>query len=592
MMNSPVEEIKNRLDIVDVIGGYLKLKKSGKDYKALCPFHGEKTPSFFVSPSKQIWHCFGCNLGGDIFSFVMQMERVEFADALRALAKKAGVILKKEDPQLVSQRSKVYEICEEAAEFYGKNLEKNKNVLDYLIKNRKISTESIKNFKIGYALDSWDSLYEHLTSIGYKIDDVEKAGLIIKSEKPGGESYYDRFRKRIIFPICDTSGQIVGFTGRIFEGDESTAKYVNSPETLIFNKSQILYGLDKAKTEIRKEDKCILVEGQIDLIMSHQAGVKNSVATSGTALTLDHLQIIKRYTDNLVLAFDTDTAGEAATKKGIGLALRAEFNVRVIVLHGAKDPADIIKENPEAWIKAIENAKPIMEFYFENTFSKYNLDKLEDKRQIAKELLPPIKMLANEIERSDWLKELASRLNVHERDLNKALAKVRLLGEENQLLFDKAISKGGIALEKSRLQSIEEILLGLILKYPVHLDILKNNMILEYFSNSITQKIFQALHKQEVGDEIDLIEFQKKVVPDLPYYLNHIIFQVEHYSLEPKEIIKQINFCIKEIKSNYLKRRLSDVSLMIKKFEREKNKQEVKKLIEEFNKLSKELILL
>lgn len=600
MFDSPVDEIKNRLDIVDVISGYIKLKKAGKDYKALCPFHREKTPSFFVSPSKQIWHCFGCGAGGDMFSFITQMEGIEFVDALRILAQKAGVTLKKQDPQLKSQRSKLYEICEEAAEFFEENLKKNKAVQDYL-KKRGILPETIKEFRLGYAQDSWDSLYNHLTSLGYKIEDIEKAGLIIQSQKSKVESqkYYDRFRGRIIFPIWDISGQVIGFTGRIFMGDESVAKYINSPETLIFNKSQILYPLNKAKVEIRKKDLCILVEGQMDVIMSHRAGVRNAVATSGTALTADHLRIIKRYTDNLLLAFDPDIAGEVATKKGIGMAQGLEFNIGVIVLPKGKDPADIIKENPRDWEKAIEEARPIMEFYFENAFSKYNLEKVEDKRKIAQELLPSIKRIANEIERAHWLQVLAAKLNVHEKLLAEALAKVRVSEEESAFIsasIGTTAGKGRIALEKSRLENLEENLLGFVLKYPEHLDCLKNNLKIKYFISPVTQKIFQELKKQksgsptgETGKEIDLKELQKKVLLLQPYYLEHIIFQIEHYNLENKDIVKEINFCIKEIKLNYFKRKLSEISLAIKKAEREENKKGVKKLTKEFNKFSKEI---
>ena len=580
MFDSPVEEIKHRLDIVDVIGGYIKLKKAGKDYRALCPFHSEKTPSFFVSPSKQIWHCFGCGAGGDMFSFVSQMEGVEFADALRTLAQKAGVTLKRQDPQLKSQRSKIYEICEEAAEFFEENLEKNKTVQDYL-KNRGISLESIKEFKIGFAPDSWDSLYKHLTELGYKSDDVEKAGLIIKNQEPRikNREYYDRFRGRVMFPIWDISGQAMGFTGRIFQGDESIAKYLNSPETLIFNKSQVLYPLDKAKVEIRKKEQCILVEGQMDVIMSHQAGIKNAVATSGTALTPDHLRIIKRYTDNLLLAFDPDTAGQEATKKSIGAAQQLEFNIGVIVLDKGKDPADTIKENPKEWERAIENAKPIMEFYFENVFSKYNPERVEDKRKIAQELLPAIKKIANQIEQAHWLQVLAARLNVSEKLMAEVLAKVKRGDESSSQPVADQLKAG-----KSRLQNLEENLLGLILKYPEHLERLQN-LETEYFTNQITQKIFQELKKFTPLDSKHL----KKILPLQPYYLDHIIFQIEHYNLDKKEVIKEINFCIREIKSNYFKKKLSEISLAIKKAEREGDKKMVKKLTEEFNKLSKEI---
>lgn len=592
MFDSPVDEIKNRLDVVDVIGSYIKLKKAGRDYKAVCPFHSEKTPSFFVSPSKQIWHCFGCNLGGDMFSFVMQIEGVEFADALRILARKAGVELTKQDPKIKSQRSKLLEICQEAAEFFEDNFKKNKAVQEYL-KKRGVLPKIIEEFQIGYALDSWDALYNYLTELGYKAEDIEKAGLIIKKSSEQQtvnrkqRNYYDRFRSRIMFPICDISGQIVGFTGRIFGGDESTAKYVNSPETLIFNKSQILYALDKAKVDIRKEDKCILVEGQVDVITSHQAGNKNTIATSGTALTEGHLKIIKRYTENLFLAFDTDTAGEEATKKGIGLAQKAEFNIKVIVISEGKDPADIIKKDPKKWKKAIDEAKPIMEFYFDNVFSKFNLDKIEDRRKIAQQLLPSIKRIANEIERSYWLQKLATRLSIDEKLLTEALAKVKIAGEDFRSSQDTQTFKDKMELNRLRLQNQEENLLGLVLKYPEHLEYFLHNVNLNYFTNEVTKKVFQSLKKQKSSDKIDIEKIKKEVLPNQPYYIEHIIFQIENYDLDDKEILKEIKFYINNIKSRHLKQALSEKSLAIKKAESEGDKKEVEKLKKEFNNLLK-----
>ena len=594
MMDSPIDEIKAKLDIVEVIGDYIRLKKAGKDYKALCPFHSEKTPSFFVSPSKQIWHCFGCNLGGDIFSFVQKIEGVEFGDALKILARKAGVTLKKQDFKTQSERSKLYEICQEAAEFFEDNLKKEKEVQTYLTKQRGIFQKIIKEFRIGYAFNSWDALYNHLTTLGFKPSDIEKAGLIIKSTKPQvsaskkTQNYYDRFRNRIMFPICDISGQVIAFTGRIFKGDESTAKYLNSPETLIFNKSRTLFALDKAKVEIRKQDKCILVEGQLDVILSHQAGVKNVIATSGTALTLDHLRIIKRYTNNLYLAFDMDTAGETATKRSIGLAQAMDFNVKVVILPSGKDPADLVKENPEKWKKAIESAKPVMEFYFENVFSKYNPDKVEEKRKIAQELLPIIKRIANEVERAHWIQVLASKLNVHEKLLMEALSKVKI-PEEYSGEIKKEEKKSIRSLKETRIHHLEETLLGLALKYPEYLDIVRKRMKLEYFSLPATRLIFEKIKQGKAGKKIDLKKLQKEIVLEQPYYIDHLIFQVEHYNLDKKDVLKEIEFCIKELTSIFLKNELSNLSLEIKKLEKEKDKKKIKLLIEKFNKLSKKL---
>jgi DNA primase len=312
MLGSPIDEIKSRLNIVEVIQSYIKLQKAGANYRAVCPFHSEKSPSFFVSPARQIWHCFGsCGEGGDIFKFVMKIEGVEFGDALRILAQKAGVELKKQDPKLQTERHRLYSICEIACRFYQKQLgsgEAGQEAKKYLL-DRGITEESIEKWRIGYSPDVWRSLTDFLISKGYERNEIEKAGLLLNSEKTGG--YYDRFRGRIIFPVFDLSSQVVGFGGRIFKkgvtkalvgggskggttpvpGEIGEAKYINSPATILYDKSRILYGLNKSGQSIRKNDRFIVVEGYMDAIMAHQIGCDNVVAASGTALTQFHLNI-------------------------------------------------------------------------------------------------------------------------------------------------------------------------------------------------------------------------------------------------------------------------------------------------------------
>jgi len=461
MISSPIDEIKSRLDIVEVIGSYIKLHKAGANYRALCPFHSEKKPSFFVSPARQIWHCFGCGKGSDIFGFVKEIEGVEFGDALRILAQRAGVELKPIRPELKTERNRLYEICELATRFFEKQLEESstgKEAKKYLL-SRNISEESIKKWRLGYAPDVWQGLSDFLTSRSYKKEEVEKAGLGISSDQG---SFYDRFRGRIIFPIFDLNSQVVGFGGRIFKEKDKTeiAKYVNTPNTLLYDKSRILYGLDKAKVEIRKKDSCILVEGYTDVIMTHQAGTQNVVATSGTALTPEQLKILRRYSNNLILGFDMDVAGDTATKRGIDLAQIQGFDIRVIRLPEGKDAADVISLNPKEWEKAIENAKLILDFYFESAFSGRDPKTPEGKKEVSKILLPVLKRIPNQIEKSFWIQRLAKDLGVREEDLREELKKVKL--EENLygLEPEEIISLP----PKSRKELLEERLLTLILK--------------------------------------------------------------------------------------------------------------------------------
>jgi DNA primase len=428
----PSEEIKSRLDIADVLSGYIKLNKVGGSYRALCPFHNEKTPSLYLSIPKQIWHCFGCGEGGDIFKFVMKMEGVEFVEALRILAKKAGVVLKAQDPKLANERTMLQDVCAQAARFFRNNLESasGAEALAYL-KERGLTEETIREFQIGYAQSSWDGLYNFLTMKGYKPDILEKAGLVLASEKSGTKKYFDRFRDRIMFPIADANGTVVAFTGRYVKKREDEGKYVNSPQTLLYNKSAILYGLDKAKQEIRRHNSVVLMEGQMDLIMAWQDGVRNTAAVSGTAFTSQQLALIKRYTPNITLLFDADVAGDAATQKSIALAQGAGFNITVVRQHEGKDPADFVLAHPGKLAEHIARAVSIMDYYFESTFAKYDAKNVEGKKEIARVLLAQIKKIPNQIEAHHWLEQLSTRLAT---GMDYLEAEMRAMKEEQTFL--------------------------------------------------------------------------------------------------------------------------------------------------------------
>lgn len=426
MAGFPSEEIKSRLDVHEVLSGYIRLQKAGANWRALCPFHNEKTPSFHVSSGRQIWHCFGCGEGGDIFKFVMKMEGVEFVDALRILAKKAGVTLRAQDPKLASERTQMLEICAAATKYFQNNFESEvgAEARAYLAK-RGMTQETMSEFRIGYALDSWDGLSQFLALKGYKNEAIEKAGLAIVSEKSGKKRYYDRFRGRIMFPIADQNGDVIAFTGRYIKEREGEGKYVNSPQTMLYNKSAVLYGLDKAKMEIRKAETAVLVEGQMDMIMAYQDGVKNIVAVSGTAFTPHQLATLKRYAAKLCILFDADPAGDMATRKSIALAWDQGFVVSIAKVPGEKDPADFVVDHPGKLAEEIARAVSVMDYYFDTTFAKYDPKKVEDKKSIAAVLLPQIKKLQSKVEIHHWLEQLSLRLGTKVEYLEDEMKRIK-----------------------------------------------------------------------------------------------------------------------------------------------------------------------
>ncbi len=538
-MSSTVEQIKERLDITEVIGTYLKLGNAGSNLKACCPFHNEKTPSFFVSPSRQTYHCFGCSKGGDIFSFIQEIEGLDFSGSLKVLADKAGVEIKRTDRAQTSEKEKLFAVLEEATRFFEQNLKVQKDVALYL-KDRGLTGITAKKFRLGYALDQWNALYDSLKTKGYSEAVIEKAGLTIKGDK----GYYDRFRSRIMFPIFDSSGRVVGFSGRIFDssGEKSDsiqqAKYVNSPETSLYNKSKILYGFDKAKVSIRRSGSCVLVEGQMDILMSHQAGFENTVAVSGTAITSEHLNLIKRLSDNLIIAFDPDDAGMSASKRGVDIALSLGFDVRVALLPSGLDPADLILKDKDKWGNILEDAQHIIDFYLD-VLSRKDMDQRAFRVKVGEMVLPYIARLKNKINQAHFVSEVARKLGISDEPIWEELRSISK-NIESDTVSNPPVTQSNSA-KGTRKEMVERKILGLIfLQEEVKEPILNIKECKEKYKNIVGEDAFKTMQ--------DLNEDDKK----------EFIFEVEVYYGDMKNIDEEFNELMKYMEEETLKEELAE----------------------------------
>jgi len=598
-MLSTVEQIKDRLDIVEVIQGYIRLNKIGANYKACCPFHNEKTPSFTVSAEKQIWHCFGCGLGGDIFGFVMQMEGVEFKDALRILAEKAGVKLEKQNPKLVSRKEKIESALKEAEIFFQNqlfNTSEGKMALKYLIDERGISQESIKNFGLGYAPNQWQALS---IKAGLPAMALVEAGLAYK--KDGTNEVIDRFRGRIMFPIKNGQGRTVGFGGRIFEQAyndpekiKQVGKYINTPQTLLYNKSQILYGLDKAKNAIRGLGECILVEGNLDVIASYQAGVENVVATSGTALTEEQVKIIKRLTDKVILAFDMDQAGIDAMQKSVDITLKNGFNISILVNTSGKDAAEIAKNDPEEWKNAVKNSIGIIDFYFQVVFKELNLDNPVNKRIVATRLLPIIMKMSDSITQADALRRLAEKLNINERILRESA--FAPAGTVTDRSADKSISgqsRNTAIRHKSKRALLEEKILSILIGGHCHsLEIFsKLGFSSDDFLDEELKKVAKcAWNLLERDSAIDFKKIQKELRDSVSNNtVDCLLLMAEEKTDDP---IKEIENSVMAMQKMSLRTILESLGNDIKEAERKNDRKALRVLLEDFEKFSKKMIKL
>ncbi len=410
MARDTVAEIKDRLSIVEIINPYVKLTRAGKSFRGLCPFHKEKTPSFHVSPERGSWHCFGCGLGGDGFSFIEKVEGVDFKGALKILAEKAGVTIeyaRSENREEASKKERLRTLMSRASEWYAGKLKG--SLAEAYAKSRGLSDETMRNWRLGFAPDAWRVLLEALTAEGFTTEEMLAAGLIKEADGKQG-TYYDRFRNRLMFPIRDNASRVVAFTSRALAPDD-LAKYLNSPETGLYHKSEILFGMDAAKDAIRVRKFTMLVEGQMDVILAHQAGFENAVALSGTALSEKHISLMKRYSENLMLVLDADPAGLGATAKSAALALHSGLRVKAARLPLGKDPADIISEDAKDFLKRITDAKPIVEFFLAELAEREH-DAHRLMRSVEAVVLPLIANMPSPMEREHFMQSTARTLGL------------------------------------------------------------------------------------------------------------------------------------------------------------------------------------
>lgn len=601
-MSNEVEEIKNRLNIVDIVSEYIKLTQAGGNFKAPCPFHQEKTPSFMVSSEKQIFHCFGCNKGGDMFTFVQEIEGCEFPEALKILAKKANVELRPTNPKLYSEKTKVLDVLKSAADFYVQNYQtapEAQLARDY-IATRNLNQDTLEEFKIGYAPDDWQQLYDYLKTQGFVDDEIYKSGMVVENAT-GAKRYYDRFRRRLMFPLRDVHGQVVGFTGRLLPGaDEakSGGKYVNTPQTIVYNKSYILFNLDLAKQAIKKAGFVILVEGQMDAISLYQNGIQNVVCVSGTALTEQQVNLLKRYTQNIILAFDMDEAGAAAMLRGVEQALRAEMNIKVLTLPTGKDPDECVQKDKPGLLQALKSAKLIIDHLFAITFEKLDMTLVQDKKKAVALLLPWLAKIGSPIEKSHYLQILGEKVGVSEDILNNELSRQRSQQPTNtQAKKNTPQTESTEPRTLTRAEKMSQRVLGFLLAYQTAdlLAQIQDNLEPSYLAGADLQELYKKMlfyytEKQRFETEEfihNYLEKNSNLVSQIQILA--LLGNKEGENLEPAQIGKELMATIYQLKKDYLLVKLREVESKLKAAEKDNNQSVADELTAEFIKLSQKL---
>ncbi len=555
--DNTLQEIKDRIDIVELISDYVNLKKAGQNWKGLCPFHSEKTPSFTVSPAKQIFHCFGCGTGGDIFTFLVRHDNLTFPESLNILAKKAGVTLKtdKRSSAQAGEKETLVNIHKFALDFFQQHLSKNKAALSYLEK-RGISRDVQSMFSIGYAPKSWNALLNFLTGKGCKPELIKKAGLIVQ----GAKGHYDTFRDRIIFPIYDLRGDVIAFGGRSIDGSEP--KYLNSPETPLFNKSKVLYGLDRAKGSIKHDSYAIFMEGYTDVITAHTYGFSNAVAPLGTAFTPEHGKLIKRFTDTVILVFDSDQAGKKASKKAAAILLEAGTNVKILSFPDNDDPDSFLKKNgKDAFSRLLEHPLSIIDFI---------VNQGGEKHLLAEEAFEVISKIPNEILQDEYIIMLAEKLNVSEQRVRDRFKKIR--GRRQGKPQQKVSARPRL------LPVNEEYLIKLLLQQPEKTEEIAGKLSINDFKDETLRSIFIKIQEGTA----DFNQLIAKSEGEEKNILTKISLNDDFEN--PGKVLAD---CIKSLKDNKRAVILRELQQKIRQAEQQKNMELVKTLQHEHQNLFK-----
>lgn len=585
-----IEKVRESTDIVDIIAEYLPLKKTGSNHVGLCPFHNEKTPSFTVSESKQFFHCFGCGEGGDVVTFIMKKENLEFPEAVKFLADKAGIAIEESNPrdiEMDKKRDTGYEMNKDAARFFFSNLWQENKALRYL-RDRNIPDKTIRQFGLGYALDSWDSLYEHLKSKGYNDDEMEKVGLIGKRSK--GSGYYDKFRNRIIFPIINTKGNILGFGGRVL--DDSMPKYLNSKETYIFNKGYNLYGLNLLN-KLSNKKKIILVEGYMDVIALFSRGINYSVASLGTALTERQAKLIKRYGKEVYIAYDSDKAGLKATEKAVQILRNQEIEPKIIVLDEFKDPDDFLEaKGINEFDKKIKLAYKYIDYRIYINKKRYNTDESDGKIKFTVEISKDIRELKSPIEKDVYIDKISKEMNISKEAIEKEVFGNRT--KKTQYRYDSLSYKNKIQPEKMILLSgdfmAEMDLIKLILYDREFYDIISREILLEEFNNKECREIFNAVkNSYEKTDNInrDILVSNLQEIEDIDMEVVNKIVKSK-MNFVPENIDQIIEDLIYKKETSQVEARRNNINKRIKNLEIKNDKSSEEE--EEFLNLCQELI--